>query len=81
MQPIRDKVLVELDPVKESKIILIKEERLMGTVLATGPGTKNDPMTLKAGDRVRFHDNSGVPIKFEGKDCLLLREIECIAIL
>jgi len=78
IKPLEDRVVVELDPIEEkttSGIILVdsaKELPQEGTVVAVGPGRYENgvriALDIAVGDRVTFHQHSGVPIKVDGQD-------------
>lgn len=38
-------------------------------------------MEVKVGDKVFFDKNSGSPYKHDGKDCILLREDDVLAVI
>jgi chaperonin GroES len=73
---IRNKVLVEISEAKTktaSGIFLSGEaikKPLEGKVIMTGPTTKK----IKVGDTVRYYDHCGVPIEYQGKECIFLKE-------
>ena len=56
-----------------------------GTVIAVGPGKyENDKLqklTLKCGDKVLFGKYSGTEINLKGKDYLIMKEDDIIAII
>ena len=63
-----------------------KEKPQKGTVLAAGPGDRNDKgervaLDVQVGDTVLFAKYSGTEIKYEGKKLLILRESDILAIL
>ena len=62
-----------------------KEKPQKGTVLAVGPGDRDDEgkriaMDVKKGDMVLFAKYSGTEIKVDGKKLLILRESDLLAI-
>ena len=84
-----DRVLIEREPsetVHSSGLIVPKlggETNYYGRVLARGPGrvTKKGvriPMTVAVGDRVLFDPNGALPIRWEGRDCLIVRESDIV---
>ncbi len=87
IKPLADRVLVE--PVeaetKTASGIIIpdtaKEKPQKGLVVAVGPGKKDDPVTVKVGDTVLYGKYSGTEIKLEGKDYLMMRESDILAII
>jgi chaperonin GroES len=79
---------IEQDEITPSGIVLpetAKEKPQKGTVLAVGPGDRDDdgdriPMDVKKGDVVLFAKYSGTEIKVDGKKLLILRESDLLAI-
>ncbi|MGP8214760.1 MAG: co-chaperone GroES [Bacteroidia bacterium] len=79
--PQGDRVLVEAAEA-ESKTtggIIIpdtaKEKPQKGIVVAVGPGKKKDePVTLKVGDKVLYGKYSGTEIGIDGKEYLIMRQ-------
>ncbi len=86
IKPIGDRVVVEAAPAEEktaSGIIIpdtAKEKPQRGTVLAVGPGKKDEPMTVKSGDTVLYGKYAGTEITLEGEDYLIMRESDVLAI-
>ena len=86
VQPLADRVLVEALPAEEktaSGIIIpdtAKEKPNKGTVIAIGSGKKDEPMTVKVGDAVLYGKYAGTEISVEGKDYLIMRESDILAI-
>jgi len=79
--PQGDRVLVEPAAAEEKTAggIIIpdtaKEKPQKGTVIAVGPGKKKDePMTVKAGDKVLYGKYAGTEITIEGKEYLIMRQ-------
>lgn len=87
IQPLADRVLVEPAPAETttaSGLIIpdtAKEKPQKGTVVAVGPGKKDEPLTVKVGDTVLYGKYSGTELKFEGKDYLIMRESDILAII
>ena len=85
--PLADRVLVEAAPAEEktaSGIIIpdtAKEKPQKGTVVAVGKGTKDHEMTVKVGDSVLYGKYAGTELKLEGKDYLIMREDDILAII
>ena len=77
--PNEDRVLVEPAAAEEKTAggIIIpdtaKEKPQQGTVVAIGPGKKDEPITLSAGDTVYYGKYSGTEIQLSGKDYLIMR--------
>jgi chaperonin GroES len=60
-----------------------KEKPSTGMVIAVGNGTKDEPMTVKAGDRVLFGKwaSSANEVKLDGKDYILIKETDILGII
>lgn len=84
--PLADRVLVEPAAAEEttaSGIIIpdtAKEKPQKGTIVATGQGKKDEPLTVKTGDTVLYGKYAGTEITVEGKDYLIMRESDIFAI-
>lgn len=84
IQPIDDRVLIELEEEKEEKVgsIIIpetaKEKPRMGTVVAVG--TDEDIReTFKAGDKIIFTKYGGDEIKLNGSEYLIVQRSDILA--
>lgn len=58
----------------------VKEKPKKGTVLAVGPGKKDEFMTVKVGDIVLYGKYGGTDITIDGKDYYILKETDIYAI-
>lgn len=87
IKPLGDRVLVEPTAAEEVTMggIIIpdsaKEKPLRGKVLAVGNGTKDEEMTLKAGDEVLYGKYAGTEIEFENKKYIIMRQSDVLAVL
>ena len=87
VKPIADRVLVEpaqAETTTASGIIIpdtAKEKPQRGTVVAVGNGKKDEPMTVAVGDSVLYGKYSGTEISLDGKDYLIMRESDILAII
>lgn len=87
IKPLADRVLVEpkAAETKTASGIIIpdnaKEKPQEGTVVAVGNGKKDEPLTVKKGDAVLYGKYSGTELKLEGKDYLIMRESDILAII
>lgn len=87
VKPLADRVLVEpaLAEQKTAGGIIIpdtaKEKPQKGSVVAVGGGKKDEPMTVKVGDLVLYGKYSGTEINVDGKDYLIMRESDILAII
>ena len=86
IKPLADRVLVEptaAETTTASGIIIpdnAKEKPQKGTVVAVGTGKIDEPMTVKVGDTVLYGKYGGTELKLEGKDYLIMRESDILAI-
>ena len=86
IKPLADRVLVEpleAETKTASGIIIpdtAKEKPQKGSIVAVGPGTKENPVTVKVGDSVLYGKYSGTELKLDGKDYLIMRELDILAI-
>ncbi|MCZ2129538.1 MAG: co-chaperone GroES [Bacteroidia bacterium] len=87
IKPLADRVLVEPAAAEEKTTSGIyipdtaKEKPQRGIVVAVGNGKKDEPLTVKAGDTVLYGKYSGTDISLEGKDYLIMRESDILAII
>ena len=86
IKPLADRVLVEpleAETKTASGIIIpdtAKEKPQKGNVVAVGSGTKENPIAVKVGQTVLYGKYSGTELKFDGKDYLIMRESDILAI-
>ena len=86
LKPLADRVLVEpleAETKTASGIIIpdtAKEKPQKGIVVAVGSGTKENPITVKVDETVLYGKYSGTELKYEGKDYLIMRESDILAI-
>lgn len=87
IKPLADRVLVEpaAAETKTAGGIIIpdtaKEKPQKGTVVAIGPGKKDEPLTVTLGDQILYGKYGGTEITIEGKDYLMMRESDIYAVL
>jgi len=92
IRPLGDRVLVQ--PVEQAEqkkggIIIpdsAKEKPQEGTVIAVGPGKKDDagkiiPMNVKKGDKVLMPKYGGTEVKLDDKEYQLVREEDILAVI
>jgi chaperonin GroES len=58
-----------------------KEKPMKGTIVAVGNGKKDEPMTVKTGDKVLYGKYAGTEITVEGKEYLIMKESDIYAII
>ena len=92
LRPLHDRVIIERleENTKTAGGILIpdsaKEKPALGKVIAVGPGKRCEKtgecckLDVKAGDKVLFGKYSGTEVKHDGKEYLIMREDDIIAI-
>ncbi|MBT5392827.1 co-chaperone GroES [Flavobacteriaceae bacterium] len=86
IKPLADRVLIqplEAETKTASGIIIpdtAKEKPQKGNVVAVGPGTKENPVTVKVGNSVLYGKYSGTELKLDDKNYLIMRESDILAI-
>ena len=87
IKPLADRVLVEAAAAEDKTAggIIIpdtaKEKPQKGTVVAVGPGKKDEPMTVKVGDSVLYGKYAGTEITVDGESYLIMRESDIVAVI
>jgi chaperonin GroES len=92
LKPLADRLVVEPKEREEttaSGLILpetAKEKPQEGSVLAAGPGRRDDDgnrvaMDVAVGDKVLYAKYGGTEIKIDGKKLLILKESDILAII
>ena len=87
IKPLADRVLIApsaADTKTASGIIIpdsAQEKPQKGKVMAVGPGTKENPVTLKVGDNILYGKYSGTELKHDGIDYLMMRESDILAVI
>jgi len=90
IKPLGNRLVVE--PIEQEEITAggivlpetAKEKPQKGTVLAVGPGERNEKgehmaLEVKEGDTVLFAKYSGTEIKYDGKKLMIMRESDILA--
>ena len=91
LKPLADRLVVEPKERQEttaSGLVLpetAKEKPQEGTVLAAGPGRRDDDgkriaMDVAVGDKVLYAKYGGTEVKIDGKKLLILKESDILAI-
>lgn len=91
IKPLHDRIIIEAaekEQVTASGIILpdsAQEKPQRGTVLAVGPGKRLDSgqlatIDVKEGDVVMYGKYAGTEVKVEGKDYIILRAEDVLAV-
>jgi len=87
IKPLADRALVapaEAEQKTAGGIIIpdtAKEKPQKGTIIAVGPGKKDEPMTVKVGDTVLYGKYSGTELQLEGETYLIMKESDIYAII
>ncbi len=87
IKPLADRVLIKPAAAEEKTVsgIIIpdtaKEKPLKGEVIATGNGTKDEEMIVKAGDKVLYGKYAGTELDYEGEKYLIMRQSDILAII
>jgi chaperonin GroES len=87
LAPLHDRVIVKPAPGEDKTAggIIIpdtaKEKPQRGTVVAAGPGKKDEPVTVKTGDTVLYGKYAGTEIQVDGDNLLIMRESDIFAVL
>ena len=87
LKPLADRVLVEPSAAetKTTSGIIIpdtaQEKPQKGMIVAVGKGTKENPVSVKVGDSVLYGKYSGTDLKYDGKDYLIMKESDILAII
>ena len=56
-----------------------KEKPQMSEVLEVGPGSKDEAMELRVGDKVIFAKYAGTDVKFDGEEYTLMNQSDILA--
>ena len=86
IKPLLDRVVLQVEEAEEktkSGIILAasaQEKPEMSEVVAVGPGTEENPMTVKAGDKVIISKYSGTQVKLDGVEYTITSVKDVLAV-
>lgn len=86
IKPLADRVLIEPQEAETKTATGIyipetaKEKPQRGKIIAAGPGSKDEKMEVKVGDMVLYGKYSGTEITVDGKDYLIMRQSDILAI-
>lgn len=87
IKPLADRVVIEPKEaeMKTASGIYIpdtaKEKPQQGTVVAAGPGKKDEPMEVKVGDVVLYGKYSGTEVTVDDKKYLIVKQSDILATL
>lgn len=91
LKPLGDRVVIQPTEQEEQTSLGIflpetaKEKPQQGTVIAAGPGARKETgerihMDVNVGDKVLYAKYAGTTIKLDGKELLILKESDILAI-
>ena len=86
IKPLGSRVVIkklEAEEKTEGGIILTcsaKEQPQMAEIVAVGPGTKDEDMEVKAGDKVVFSKYAGTDVKFRGEEYTIMSQSDILAV-
>ena len=87
IKPLADRVLVKNEKAESktaSGIIIpeaAQEKTQTAKVVAVGPGTEEDKITVKVGERIMYDKYAGTQIKINNEDHLILTMSDIIAVI
>ena len=87
IKPLAERVLIEPKEAETKTAAGIyipdtaKEKPQQGTVVAAGPGKKDEPMEVKVGDQVIYGKYAGTEVNFEDKKYLIVKQSDILAVL
>ena len=87
IKPLADRVVIEPKEAetKTASGIYIpdtaKEKPQQGTIVAAGPGKKNEPMEVKVGDTVLYGKYAGTEVTVDDKKYLIVKQSDILATL
>ncbi|MCQ2551395.1 MAG: co-chaperone GroES [Clostridia bacterium] len=87
IKPLGNRVLikkVEAEEKTQGGLILTstaKEQPQVAEVVAVGPGTEDEKMEVKVGDKVIFSKYGGTDVKFEGEEYTIMSQSDILAVI
>lgn len=87
VKPLADRVVIlpeEQENITSGGIIIpdnAKEKPQRGKIIATGTGTKDEKMEVKTGDTVLYGKYAGTDINIDGKDYVIMRQSDILAVI
>jgi len=87
IKPLADRVIVkqaEAEEKTKSGIIIpdtAQEKPQRGSVIAVGPGKKDEPTTVQEGNHVLYGKFAGSEITVDGEEYLIMRESDILGII
>ena len=86
IKPLGSRVVIkkiEAEEITASGILLTssaKEKPQVAEVVAVGPGTEDEKMELKTGDKVIFAQYAGTDVKYGGEEYSIMNQRDILAI-
>lgn len=86
VKPLADRVLVEplASEEKTSGGIIIpdtaKEKPQKGTIVAVGPGKKDEEMSVQVGDSILYGKYAGTELTIDGVEYMIMKEADIYAV-
>ena len=86
IKPLGNRVVIkklEAEEKTQGGIILTnaaKEKPQTAEVVAVGPGTKDEAMEVKVGDKVVFAKFAGTEIKYDGEEYTIMNQSDILAV-
>ncbi|GMO58257.1 MAG: co-chaperone GroES [Treponemataceae bacterium] len=87
IRPLSDRVLVKAEKAetKTSSGIIIpdtaQEKTQTGAVVAVGPGTEKEKITVSVGQKVMYDKYAGSQVKIDGEEHLILKMQDIVAVI
>ena len=87
IRPLADRVVIEPKEAETKTAAGLyipdtaKEKPQQGTVVATGPGKKDEEMEVKVGDVVLYGKYSGTEVTVDDKKYLIMKQSDILAII
>ncbi len=85
LKPLADRVVIKPTPAEEVTMAGMvipdsaEDKPLIGEVLVADPGTKDEEMQLKPGDKVLYGKYAGTEIELDGEKYLIMRQQDVLA--
>jgi chaperonin GroES len=87
IKPLSDRVLVKIEKAetKSAGGIIIpdtaQEKTQTGTVVAVGPGTEKEKVTVSPGQKVMYDKYAGTQLKLDGVEHLIVKMADIVAVI
>ena len=87
IKPLADRVVIEPQEAqtKTASGLFIpdtaKEKPQQGTIVAAGPGKKDEPMEVKVGDMVLYGKYAGTEVTVDDKKYLIVKQSDILAVI